>query len=376
MRYMITFLLLLSSALSQTDLIKKLNKLTRFRFVSEQIASSGMLKLEDYAQIKEYGFKHVINLLPGNQIKEKSHVKSLGMSYKQIKVSWMKPTLSDFKTFVKLMKSYGEDKVYIHCAVNMRASSFVYLYRVTQLKEEKKNAKKDLDFVWYPEDQWKDYIENTLKAYGYDPEYRFESSFIKLIRTKGVDAAYAFYKEQSSTPFTEVELNRIASELNKNETVKDAYKLYKMLVDAFPNSVKGLNELSELHEEFKHTLDVIKTRKQLIQLNSEDLWSKRILGKMGEKSYQKYWNGTNNQLPSKYLGKYTLHGTTSEIVKKNNDLYFIAGWNKKEYKMYSDAETQFFLHERKFLFNFSTENNMPTISVLMGDHTMKTTRLN
>jgi hypothetical protein len=77
MKHVITLLLLLSSVLSQTDLIQNLNKLTRFRFVSEQIASSGMLTLDDYTLIKEYGFKHVINLLPGNQIKEKSHVKSL-----------------------------------------------------------------------------------------------------------------------------------------------------------------------------------------------------------------------------------------------------------------------------------------------------------
>ena len=175
MTYLILACLTISFLFSSNDLDKKLSKITRFRFVSKQIASSGMLKLEDYSLIKQYGFKHVINLLPGNQLKEKSHVKSLGMTYKQIKVDWMKPTLKNFKTFVKLMKSYGTDKIYIHCAVNMRASSFVYLYRVTQLAEQKKAAKVDLDFVWYPEDQWKDYIENTLKAYGFDPEYRFES---------------------------------------------------------------------------------------------------------------------------------------------------------------------------------------------------------
>jgi hypothetical protein len=288
----------------------------------------------------------------------------------------MKPTLDDFKTFVKLMKSYGNDNIYIHCAVNMRASAFVYLYRVTQLKEEKKNAKVDLDFVWYPEDQWKDYIENTLTSYGFEPEYRFESSFINLIRTEGAEKAYAFYNKQSDVPFTEKELSRIAKEFNKKETINDSYTLYKMLVQAYPKSTEALKELSDLHEHFKNVSEVVQLRKRLVNLDKDDIWSKRILGKVGEQSYLNYWNGTNKEIASKYLGNYTLHGSKSEITKKNDGYYFIAGWNKKEYKMYSDSDNQFFLHEYNYLFNFTMENDKPTISVLMGNHTMKTARLN
>lgn len=142
-----------------------LHQIKNFRFVSENLASSGMLELSDYQYIKSYGFKHVVNLIPGMQLKERRHVENLGLSYEQISVDWHKPTLKDFQQFVTYMKSYGDDKTYVHCQLNWRASAFVYLYRVTQLGVEKAQAEKDLLAIWQPEDQWKTFIEEVLKAY-------------------------------------------------------------------------------------------------------------------------------------------------------------------------------------------------------------------
>lgn len=139
-------------------------KIRNYYSVSENLASSGMLDLEEYQQIKDYGFKHVINLIPGNQIKERKHVESLDMTYEQIQVDWDKPTLADFETFVKLMNSYGDDKVYVHCQANFRASSFVYLYRITQLGVSAEVALKDLMAVWTPHNGWQEYIDATLAA--------------------------------------------------------------------------------------------------------------------------------------------------------------------------------------------------------------------
>jgi protein tyrosine phosphatase (PTP) superfamily phosphohydrolase (DUF442 family) len=139
--------------------------INNFHFVSKQLASSGMLKLEEYEHIKHYGFKHVINLIPGMQLKEKRHVESLGMSYEQIPVIWDTPTLDNFKQFSAFMKSYGDDKIYVHCELNWRASTFVYLYRVTQLNMSKEKAIQDLEQIWEPKDQWDAFIVSTLAHY-------------------------------------------------------------------------------------------------------------------------------------------------------------------------------------------------------------------
>ena len=135
---------------------------TNFHSVAPNLASSGLIKLDDYQLIKDYGFKHVINLIPGEQMEERAHVKSLGLSYSQIQVDWSEPSLDNFERFTELMKSYGKDNVYVHCEANYRASTFVYLYRVTKLGVPLADAKKELLKVWTPSQTWQDFIEKVL----------------------------------------------------------------------------------------------------------------------------------------------------------------------------------------------------------------------
>lgn len=145
--------------------VDSMNEIKNFHFVSENLASSGMLTLEDYQYIKDYGFKHVINLLPGMQIKEKRRVESLGLSYQQISVDFSEPTLENFKEFSKLMQTYGEEKVFVHCQLNWRASAFVYLYRVTQMGISEEQAGKDLAVIWEPHHVWETFVKDTVKYY-------------------------------------------------------------------------------------------------------------------------------------------------------------------------------------------------------------------
>ena len=149
---------------SASKLDDSLAKITNFHFVSEQLASSGLLDLDDYKHINQYGFKHVVNLIPGDQAEERKTVEALGLSYEQIPVDWSEPTLQNFEDFVELMKSYGKDKIYVHCEANYRASTFVFLYRVTQLGESKATAEKDLHKIWQPSKTWQGYIEKVLFA--------------------------------------------------------------------------------------------------------------------------------------------------------------------------------------------------------------------
>lgn len=149
----------------QSHAVNSMNEIKNFHFVSPELASSGMLELSDYQYIDDYGFKHVINLIPGLQIKEKSYVEKLGMTYQQIPVDWDEPTLQDFQKFVELMKSYGTDKVYVHCELNWRAASFVYLYRVTQSGVSIETAKNDLEVIWSPHDGWEKYIDEVISYY-------------------------------------------------------------------------------------------------------------------------------------------------------------------------------------------------------------------
>jgi len=160
--------LIYSSAGYGSDLKDNLAKINNFHFVSEDLASAGAIELDSYKYIQKYGFKHVINLIPGEQDEERQHVKSLGLSYQQIEVVWSEPGLDDFERFVELMKSYRGSKVFIHCQLNMRASTFVYLYRVTQLGVDQSVAKKDLLRIWKPNKTWQKFIDKVIFSYTED----------------------------------------------------------------------------------------------------------------------------------------------------------------------------------------------------------------
>ena len=161
----ILILLVLSfswGSLHAEELNESLAKITNFHFVSPKLASSGLLDLKQYQYIEKYGFKHVVNLIPGDQTEERKHVQSLGLSYEQIEVDWSEPTLDDFERFTKLLKSYGEDNVYVHCEANYRASTFVFLYRILHLNVKEADAKKDLMKIWKPSETWRGFIEKVL----------------------------------------------------------------------------------------------------------------------------------------------------------------------------------------------------------------------
>ena len=61
---------------------------------------------------------------------EERSVTKLGMEYIHIPVIWQSPTSDDLDKFFDVMEKYKNKKFFVHCAANMRVSSFVALYRV------------------------------------------------------------------------------------------------------------------------------------------------------------------------------------------------------------------------------------------------------
>lgn len=165
--YLLSLLIASISPALSTNIEQPFTAIKNFHFVSQNLASSGLIKMEDYTHIQKYGFKHVINLIPGEQSIERERVESLGMTYQQIEVEWAEPTLENFEQFTKLMNSYNNEKIYVHCEANYRASTFIYLYRIHKLKESHEIAQKDLLAVWKPSKTWQDFI-NKLEFYSED----------------------------------------------------------------------------------------------------------------------------------------------------------------------------------------------------------------
>jgi len=161
------------SSFSYADNVAKtIEQVTNFRQLSPVFSSSGMPSDKAFIALSQAGYKHVINLIPGDFSEEEQALKLLNISFQQIEVDWHAPTLVNFQNFVTLMKSYQpqeeqqvDEKVLLHCRLNYRASAFAYLYQVTQLGVDEQQAKAMMLSVWQPQDTWQRYIEQVLQHY-------------------------------------------------------------------------------------------------------------------------------------------------------------------------------------------------------------------
>lgn len=131
---------------------------------------SGQLSAADIARLPGLGIATVINLalptssnaLPG----EAERVTALGLNYVQIPVEWKRPQTTQFQLFVGVMAAFGARPVWLHCAKNMRASAFVYLYRKLIRGEPEEQALWPMRSIWTPNPVWLQWMASVCAAYG------------------------------------------------------------------------------------------------------------------------------------------------------------------------------------------------------------------
>lgn len=134
--------------------------------ISPTLGTAGQPTAEQFKAVAEAGYTVVINLALSTSdhaiANEAELVKSLGMTHFHIPVVWEAPTPVDLEIFFKVMQRNRHLKVFVHCALNMRVSAFVYLYRVFCLKENEPMAQADLHRIWQPNPTWQAFIDQIL----------------------------------------------------------------------------------------------------------------------------------------------------------------------------------------------------------------------
>ena len=135
--------------------------------LSSRIATSGQPTGQQIQAIAEAGFEVVINLaLPTSDnalINEKELVETTGMRYVQIPVVWEQPTEANLASFLHAMTMYESQRVFIHCAANMRVSVFMALYRIRSLGWSRDDAMQMVYEIWQPNEIWSRFIEQNLR---------------------------------------------------------------------------------------------------------------------------------------------------------------------------------------------------------------------
>jgi uncharacterized protein (TIGR01244 family) len=145
-----------------------LSEIYNFLPLTEDLLTSGQPTREQFSLIAAVGVKTVINLalqtsssaLP----EEETLVKSLGMNYVHIPVIWESPTRANLESFFFTMEAQSGEKVFVHCAANMRVSAFVALYRILRLGWDRNKAFQSTYYIWDPftDEVWGKFIELAL----------------------------------------------------------------------------------------------------------------------------------------------------------------------------------------------------------------------
>ncbi|WP_417069244.1 protein tyrosine phosphatase family protein [Niveibacterium terrae] len=133
--------------------------------VFDWLWSSGQLSARDIAELPLLGIEWVINLAPptsSNALEgEAERVSALGMGYLQLPVPWTVPESRHFAQFAALLGALSGRRVWVHCARNMRASTFIHLYRLLVLGDSEEKAGFPMHQVWKPDEVWQTFIDKV-----------------------------------------------------------------------------------------------------------------------------------------------------------------------------------------------------------------------
>lgn len=149
---------------------QRIDQIKNFVKIAENIGTAGQPTEVQFSAIKEAGYEVVVNLaMPTstNAIPNEGElVTSQGMIYVHIPVKWEAPTGEDLDAFFRIMKANESQKVFVHCALNMRVSAFIYLFRVICQGVTPTEAKEQLYQIWEPNGVWRDFIAHELEIRG------------------------------------------------------------------------------------------------------------------------------------------------------------------------------------------------------------------
>jgi len=134
--------------------------------IDDRLASSGQPKPEQFPLIANAGFTAIINLAAATSTgylpEEAEFCARAGLDFTWQPVAWDAPALADYRKFQQWLDANRHRRVWVHCALNMRASLFCALYRVIREGLPLEKARKGVFEVWEPNEIWSELARKVL----------------------------------------------------------------------------------------------------------------------------------------------------------------------------------------------------------------------
>jgi protein tyrosine phosphatase (PTP) superfamily phosphohydrolase (DUF442 family) len=138
--------------------------------VSDRLVTSGQPSAAALAQLRDAGFNAVVYLAPsdvhGAVRAEPEILAGQGIEFVHIPIPFGSPDANHVAALSQALQRLKDKKVLVHCEVNMRASSLVFLHRAIALREDPAQAYAAVTAVWSPRGPWRTLIEQQLRQAG------------------------------------------------------------------------------------------------------------------------------------------------------------------------------------------------------------------
>jgi len=147
----------------------ELESIRHYRRLGPMLASAGQPDPDQLALLQP-AFDCVIKLArpdsPHALDNEADLVNRLGLDYVHIPVDFSNPLPADLEEFLAAMRAHASERLFVHCALNWRASAFVFLHRVINEQWDPAQARADMLAVWQPDATWQIFIDSMLSRHG------------------------------------------------------------------------------------------------------------------------------------------------------------------------------------------------------------------
>ena len=138
--------------------------------ISDRLVTSGQPSADWLGQLERNGFHAVVYLAPptvADAVRDEALiVAGQGLTFVNLPIDFAAPTDRDYEAFAGLMRAFAGRRVLVHCQINLRASSLVFLYRAIALKEDPEAAYDAVTKVWKPDGVWRRFLVAQLRRHG------------------------------------------------------------------------------------------------------------------------------------------------------------------------------------------------------------------
>lgn len=137
--------------------------------INALLVTAGQPSLSALRELAKLEFAAVLYLAPftvSDAIRdEPTLLQAQGIEFAHVPIPFTEPGEAHFLSVTEQLMRWKDKRTLVHCQVNLRASSMVFLHRVITLKEPAAAAYEAVSRVWSPHGPWLALLKQQLRKH-------------------------------------------------------------------------------------------------------------------------------------------------------------------------------------------------------------------